>query len=131
MRAWRRRVFEPVLEPTCPFSVRDSGKPEDLFEGRRGPHYRPKVRLQSQPWHIYSGVIARCILAAATLEGGKTAAKSVMAAVAARIARNSNLTTIAAGRTLMSRPTTLSDGSSAIAREAFAIPDLDREIKRH
>jgi hypothetical protein len=28
-------------------------------------------------------VIARCILAASTLEGGKTAAKSVMAAVAA------------------------------------------------
>ncbi|MGA7868771.1 MAG: hypothetical protein WA709_35430 [Stellaceae bacterium] len=32
---------------------------------------------------MYSGVIVRCILAASTLEGGKTAAKSVMAAVAA------------------------------------------------
>jgi hypothetical protein len=32
---------------------------------------------------LYSGVIVRCILAASTLEGGKTAAKSVMAAVAA------------------------------------------------
>jgi hypothetical protein len=31
---------------------------------------------------MYSGVIVRCILAASTLEGGKTAAKSVMAAVA-------------------------------------------------
>ena len=53
-------------------------------QGRRGPHYRPKVRLKSQPWHIYSGVIARCILAASTLEGGKTAAKSVMAVAAHR-----------------------------------------------
>src|SRR3954454_849313 len=42
-----------------------------------------KLRLQSQPWHMYSGVIVRCILAASTLESGKTAAKSVMAAVAA------------------------------------------------
>jgi predicted phage terminase large subunit-like protein len=42
-----------------------------------------KLHLQSQPWHMYSGVIVRCILAASTLEGGKTAAKSVMAAVAA------------------------------------------------
>jgi hypothetical protein len=32
---------------------------------------------------MYSGVIVRCILAASTLEGGNTAAKSVMAAVAA------------------------------------------------
>ena len=31
----------------------------------------------------FSSVIARCILATSTLEGGKTAAKSVMAAVAA------------------------------------------------
>jgi len=32
---------------------------------------------------LYSGVIVRCILAASTFEGGKTAAKSVLAAVAA------------------------------------------------
>jgi hypothetical protein len=32
---------------------------------------------------MYSGVIMRCILGASTLESGKTAAKTVMAAVAA------------------------------------------------
>src|SRR5204863_8564198 len=42
-----------------------------------------KLRLQSQPWHMYSGMIVRCILAASTLERGKEAAKSVLAAVAA------------------------------------------------
>ena len=41
-----------------------------------------KLHLQSQPWHMYSGVIVRCILAASTLESGKEAAKSVMAAAA-------------------------------------------------
>src|SRR5438270_13694820 len=52
-------------------------------QGGRGPHYRPKVGLPSPPWHIYSGVIARRILAASILGGGKTAAKSVMSAVSA------------------------------------------------
>ena len=123
MNAWRAdpivwghgpRVFEVFLEPTCPFSIRAFGKLEDLLDKAGEDRITVKVRLQSQPWHMYSGVIVRCILAASTLEGGKTAAKSVMAAVA-RMARNSNSTAIAAGRTSMPRPTTSSGGSSAIA----------------
>ena len=72
------------LEPTCPFSIRAFGKLEDLLDKAGEDRITVKVRLQSQPWHMYSGVIVRCILAASTLEGGKTAAKSVVAAVAAR-----------------------------------------------
>jgi hypothetical protein len=84
MNAWRPRVFEVFLQPTCPFSVRAFGKLEDLLDKAAEDRITvPKVRLQSQPWHVYSGVIARCILAASTLDGGKAAAKSVMAAVAA------------------------------------------------
>jgi len=71
------------MEPTCPFSVRAFGKLEDLLDKAGEDRITVKVRLQSQPWHMYSGVIVRCILAASTLKGGKTAAKSVMAAVAA------------------------------------------------
>ncbi len=48
---------------------------------------------------------------------------------------NLNSTAIAAGRTLMRRPTTLSGGSKRYSRvrlaEAIAIPDLDREVKWH
>ena len=92
MNAWRAdplvwghgpRIFEVFLEPTCPFSVRAFGKLEDLLDKAGEDRITVKVRLQSQPWHMYSGVIVRCILAASTFEGGKTAAKSVMAAVAA------------------------------------------------
>jgi hypothetical protein len=92
MNAWRAdplvwghgpRVFEVFLEPTCPFSVKAFDKLEDLLGQAGEDRITVKVRLQSQPWHMYSGVIVRCILAASTLEGGKTAAKSVMAAVAA------------------------------------------------
>ena len=92
MNAWRAdplvwghgpRVFEVFLEPTCPFSVKAFVKLEDLLDQAGEDRITVKVLLQSQPWHMYSGVIVRCILAASTLAGGKTAAKSVMAAVAA------------------------------------------------
>jgi hypothetical protein len=107
------RVFEVFLEPTCPFSVKAFGKLDDLLGQAGEDKITIKLRLQSQPWHMYSGVIVRCILAASTLESGKAAAKSVMAAVAARIVKNLNSTTIAVGRTLILRPTTSSGGSSA------------------
>jgi hypothetical protein len=79
----RARIFEMFLEPTCPFSVKAFGKLDDLLDQAGEERITIKVGLQSQPWHMYSGVIVRCILAASTLEGGKTAAKSVMAAVGA------------------------------------------------
>jgi hypothetical protein len=44
---------------------------------------RTKVRLQSQPSHLYSAVIVRAILAASTLDNGREAAWRVMEAVAA------------------------------------------------
>jgi hypothetical protein len=52
------------LEPTCPFSVKAFGKLEDLLDQGGEDRITIKVRLQSQPWHMYSGVIVRCILAA-------------------------------------------------------------------
>src|ERR1700746_1068126 len=125
-------LFEVFLEPTCPFSVKAFGKLDALLDQVGEDRLTVKLRLQSQPWHMYSGVIVRCILAASTLESGKAAAKSVMATVA-RIAKNLNSTAIAAGRTLM--PPRHHQGierySGVKLTEAFAIPDLDREIKWH
>ena len=68
---WGRgpRVFEVFLEPTCPHSVRAFGKLDDLLGQAGEDRITVKLRLQSQPWHMYSGVITRCILAASTLEG--------------------------------------------------------------
>ena len=77
------RVFEAFLEPTCPFSARAFNKLDDLLAHAGEDRITVKIRLQSQPWHMYSGVIVRCIIAASTLPAGKAAAKSVMAAVAA------------------------------------------------
>ena len=76
----------------------------------------------------------RCILAASTLESGKVAAKSVMAAVAAhreefefdRHCRGPNLD--ATPDDIIRR---IERYSGAKLADAFAIPDLDREVNRH
>src|SRR5215472_910538 len=143
MNAWRAdplvwghgpRSFEVFLEPTCPFSVKAFGKLDDLLAQAGGDRITVKLRLQSQPWHMYSGVIVRCILAASTLEGGKGAAKSVMQAVAAhreefefdRHCRGPNMD--ATPSDIIRRIERYSGVSLAAA---FAIPDLDREVKWH
>jgi hypothetical protein len=74
------------LEPTCPFSARAFGKLDETLALAGEDRITIKIRLQSQPWHMYSGVIVRCILAGSTLPAGKEAAKAVLAAVAAPIA---------------------------------------------
>ena len=133
---WGRgpRVLEVFLEPTCPYSVKAFGKLDDLLAKTGEDRITIKVRLQSQPWHMYSGVIVRCILAASTLEGGKAAAKAVMAAVGAhreefefeRHCRGPNLD--ATPNDIITR---IEGYSGVKLGEAFAIPDLDREIKSH
>jgi len=128
------RVFEAFLEPTCPFSVRAFGKFDDLLAQAGEDRITIKIRLQSQPWHMYSGVITRCILAASTLQGGKEAAKAVMAAVAAhreefefeRHSRGPNMD--ATPNDIIAR---LENYSGIALAAAFALPDLDREIKWH
>ncbi|WP_158921035.1 thioredoxin [Acidisphaera sp. S103] len=128
------RVFETFLEPTCPFSVRAFGKLDDLLAHAGPDRITIKIRLQSQPWHMYSGVIVRCIIAASTLPTGKAAAKSVMAAVAAH-REEFEFAHHAGGPNMDATP---NDIIARIERysgielaPAFAIPDLDREIKFH
>jgi hypothetical protein len=126
--------FEVFLEPTCPFSVKAFGKLDALLDQVGEDRLTVKLRLQSQPWHMYSGVIVRCILAASTLEDGKAAAKAVLAAVAAhreefefdRHCGGPNLDTTPNG--IIRR---IEDYSGVKLAEAFAIPNLDREVKWH
>jgi hypothetical protein len=128
------RVFEVFLEPTCPFSVRAFGKLDDLLGQAGEDRITVKLRLQSQPWHMYSGVIVRCILAASTLESGKAAAKSVMAAVAAH-REEFEFDRHCSGPNLDATPNDvirrIERYSGVKLAEAFAIPDLDRKVKWH
>jgi Thioredoxin len=128
------RVLEVFLEPTCPYSVKTFNKLDDLLAQAGEDRLTIWIRLQSQPWHMYSGVIVRCILAASTLPAGKAAAKAVMAAIAAhreefefeRHCRGPNLD--ATPNDIIRRIETY--GGVPVA-DAFAIPDLDREVKWH
>ena len=128
------RVLEMFLEPTCPYSARAFGKIDELLLLAGENRVTVKIRLQSQPWHMYSGVVVRCVLAASTLGGGKAAAKAVLVAVAVhreefefeRHCRGPNLD--ATPNDIIAR---IEGYSGVKLAEAFAIPDLDREIKWH
>lgn len=133
---WGRgpRLFELFLEPTCPFSVKALGKLDETLKLAGEDRITIKIRLQSQPWHMYSGVVVRCILAASTLPGGKEAAKAVMAAVAAH-REEFEFTHHCGGPNLAATPNDIiariESYSGLRLANAFAIPDLDREIKWH
>jgi hypothetical protein len=128
------RLFEMFLEPTCPYSARAFGKLDDLLKQAGEDRLTIKIRMQSQPWHMYSGVIVRCILAASTLRGGKETARTVLATVAAH-REEFEFARHASGPNMDATPNDiiarLERYSGVKLAEAFAIPDLDREIKWH
>jgi hypothetical protein len=128
------RLFEMFLEPTCPYSVKAFGKIDETLRLVGEERITIKIRLQSQPWHMYSGVVVRCILAASTLPGGKEAAKAVMKAVAAH-REEFEFTRHCGGPNMDATPNDivarLETYSGLHLADAFAIPDLDREIKLH
>ncbi|RUM09735.1 DsbA family protein [Rhizobium chutanense] len=128
------RIFEAFLEPTDPYSARAFGKLDALLDQAGKDKITVKIRLQSQPWHMYSGVIVRCIIAASTLEGGKETAKKVMAAITAH-REEFEFEHHAGGANMDVTPNQiierLESYSGVKLKDAFAIPDLDREIKWH
>ena len=128
------RVFEVFLEPTCPFSVKTFGKLDELLAQAGEDRITVEIRLHSQPWHMYSGVVVRCIIAASTLEGGKEVAKRVMAAVAAH-REEFEFDHHCGGANLCATPNDIiariERYSGVQLAAAFAISDLDREIKWH
>jgi hypothetical protein len=83
---------------------------------------------------MYSGVIVRCVLVASTLREGKEAAKAVLAAVAAH-REEFEFTRHCSGPNMDSTPNDIiariEHDSGVKLAEAFAIPNLDREIKWH
>jgi hypothetical protein len=128
------RAFEVFLEPTCPFSVRAFGKLDALLAEAGPERITIKLRLQSQPWHMYSGVVTRCVIAASTLPTGREAAKAVLAAVGAH-REEFEFERHAGGPNMKATPDDIVariEGYSALKlAAAFAIPNLDREIKWH
>ena len=128
------RTLEVFLEPTCPFSVRAFGKIDPLLQLTGADRITVKLRMQSQPWHMFSGVVVRCVLAASTLEPGKEAARAVLQAVADH-REEFEFDEHCGGPNLDATPRDIIRRVEAISgvqlADAFALPGLDREIKWH
>lgn len=128
------RVLEVFLEPTCPFSGKTFNKLDALLAKAGEEQLTIKVRLLSQPWHLLSGIIVRCILAASTTQSGKAAAKAVLSAVIAHReafefddhCRGPNLDFTP--RDVIAR---IEDYSGVDVAAAFDFSNLDREMKWH
>lgn len=127
-------LFEVFLEPTCPFSVRMFSKLDDLLTHAGEDRLSIRIWLQSQPWHLFSGILCRAILAASTTPGGKGSAKQVMAAIGAdreafefddhRAGPNLDTTP----KRLIAR---LEAASGVAIAEAFQISGLEQAVKDH
>lgn len=73
--------LEIFLEPTCPFSKRAFEKLPQLVAAVGPDKLTVKIRFVSQPWHLFSGIVTRSILATSATKGGTEAALKAMAAV--------------------------------------------------
>jgi hypothetical protein len=73
--------MEVFLEPTCPFSKRAFDKLQPLLDAVGEDALTIKIRFVSQPWHLFSGIVTRSILAASATPGGRQAALATMNAV--------------------------------------------------
>ncbi|MBY0395880.1 MAG: thioredoxin [Thermoleophilia bacterium] len=128
------RAFEAFLEPTCPFSVRAFGKLDGLLTSAGAERVTVRIWLHSQPWHMYSGVVVRSVLAASTLAGGKESAKAVLAAVGAH-REEFEFEKHCAGPNMDATPNQIIARIEAYSglplAEAFAEPALQAEVKRH
>ncbi|WP_311946102.1 DsbA family protein [Halomonas piscis] len=128
------RLLEVFQEPTCPFSVKTFNKLDEFLSQAGKDNVRVQIWLHSQPWHLYSGIVIRAIIAASTLEGGKDNAYRIMDAVGKHRdefvfedhCRGANRRTTP--DEVLQR---LEEYSGVALTPAFDTPDLEREIKRH
>ncbi|WP_305988180.1 thioredoxin domain-containing protein [Roseibium sp. MMSF_3544] len=128
------KVVEMFLEPTCPFSARAFGKIDDLIALVGADRITVKIRFVSQPWHMFSGVIVRAILAASTSKKGKEDARTVMAAIYAN-RDEFEFEDHRAGPNLDSTPTDILERIKTLSgvdvAEAFQISALQADVKWH
>ena len=69
--------LDVFLEPTCPYSKIAYEKLPPLVAAAGEDKLTVKIRFVSQPWHLFSVVVIRCILAAAAAEGQEAGLKTL------------------------------------------------------
>ena len=73
--------LEAFLEPTCPFSKRAFAKFPALVEAVGADKLTIRIRFLSQPWHLFSAVVTRAVLAACATRDGAAAGIRAMEAI--------------------------------------------------
>lgn len=128
------RLLDVFLEPTCPFSVRAFSKLDNLLELAGKDNLCIRIWLQSQPWHLFSGIICRAILAASTTKQGKEAAKQVMTGIG-KHREVFEFDDHRTGQNLDTTPSSLiariEEVSGVVIAEAFQISGLEQAVKDH
>ncbi|HET9068494.1 MAG TPA: hypothetical protein VFN28_07595 [Amaricoccus sp.] len=128
------RRFEVFLEPTCPYSKRAFGKLWGVLDHVGEDRVTLHVRLQSQPWHLFSGIVTRAIIGASTTAQGREAARTVMQAVYDH-REEFEFEDHRAGPNLDATPNQILARMEAYSgvplADAFALPGLERETVWH
>lgn len=127
-------TLEIFIEPTCPFCARVIGKFEALLAAVDPQKTTIKLRMHSQPWHLFSGVVTRCVLAASTLDHGRDQAWAVLKAVAAHreeFVLKNHATGPARARSIDGTIELVERYSGIELMEAFARPELESLMAWH
>lgn len=129
-----KTVLEMFLEPTCPHSKRAFEKLEPLLAAVGEDRLTVKIRFHSQPWHLYSPVVTKSILAASATEGGKATALRAMAGIY-RNRDDFEFEDHCSGANMNRTPTDIRNAISELAgvdlAEAFCFKSVDRALRWH
>lgn len=127
-------AFEIFIEPTCPFCARVIGKFEELVAAVDPGAVTIKLRLHSQPWHLFSGVATRCVLAASTLANGRDQAWMVLKTIKEHrgdFVLEHHATGAARDRSINGTIALIERYSGVHLTDAFAQPELDGVMSWH
>lgn len=125
--------LEVFIEPTCPFSKKAFAKLQPLVNAVGEDTLTVKVRFVSQPWHLFSAVVTRCVLAA-NATGGRDAGIQVLNAIMDN-REEFVCEDHCAGPNMQNSPAhvvaRISELSDMDLADAFEIRDVEKAIKWH
>ena len=129
-----KQILEIFLEPTCPYSAKAFSKIDTLIAEVGENQLKVIVRFQSQPWHLFSGIVIRAILAASTMEDGRNKSILVMKTIFAH-REDFEFIDHCSGPNMAATPneiiTRISNLSSCDVSNAFQNKNLQNQIKWH
>jgi hypothetical protein len=128
-----KTVLEVYVEPTCPHSKRAFEKLQPLLDAVGDDKLTIKIRFVSQPWHLFSGIVTRSILAASAAGGSKAALKAMAGIYARR--EDFEFEDHSRGPNMNRTPADIVQDVSAIVGtdlgEAFRLKAVDRAMRLH